>query len=53
MLVSQKNNLVKAWSNEKSIIKDTNDLIIKTKKILFFKNDSIINFKNEVFGKKK
>ena len=52
MLVSKKNNFVQAWSNEKSIIKDTNDLIIESKKILFFKNDSIINFKNEVFGKK-
>ena len=44
MLVSKKNNFVQAWSNEKSIIKDTNDLIIESKKILFFKNDSIINF---------
>ena len=52
MLISKKNNFVQAWSNEKSIIKDTNDLIIESKKILFFKNDSIINFKNEVFGKK-
>ena len=53
MLISQKNNFVQAWSDEKTILKDTNDFIIESKQIFFFKSDSIINFKNEVFGQKK
>jgi len=53
MLISQKNNFVQAWSDEKTILKDTNDFIIESKQIFFFKSDSIINFKNEVFGERK
>ena len=48
MLISQKNNFIKAWGNDKVLIKDTSDLIIESEKVFFFKNDSIINFKNDV-----
>jgi len=48
MLISQKNNFIKAWGKDKILIKDTSDLEIQSKTILFFKNDSIINFKDNV-----
>ena len=48
MLISQKNDFVTAWGNNKVLIKDTSDLTIESNRIFFFKNDSIINFKNDV-----
>ena len=36
MLISQKNNFIKAWGNDKVLIKDTSDLIIESEKVFFF-----------------
>ena len=52
MLISQKNDFVKAWSHDKILIKDTNNLTINSKEVSFFKQDSIINFQHDVFCKK-